>query len=335
MNDIKSISHPATLFSKKHMQYMKTFPTTADPILKRGFERLSKAAPLDYAVRVIKNMDIGPHGVGVGHKEFTQDSTQCYLHAVLWLITGNDQNATKSCDILMKWSKECESIKGGNAPLECAWAFPPFTRAAEILKYTWTKWTADHEKTFNAFIDRVGMPALLGRYVEIKKWNNNWILTMIECLIQIGLYRNDVAMVNKYAREFITVMPCCIFENGFSTETKRDQCHLQFQIGSLVQVCEMLFHQGMDLYGLNNNRISKCMEYHAFILNGGVPPEVKKEELKDVWFLHCSWEIGYNHYVNRKKMQMPETNKLLSKRGSRPEHVTFNWGPGWLHYLAY
>jgi hypothetical protein len=332
MNEIKKINHPALLFSSKHLEDLRNIPASKDPIIIKGFDKLKKTASLSYTINVIKNIDIGPYGVGVGHKEVTQDSTQCYLHAVMWLITRNDQYATKSLDILMKWSKECLSLKGTNAPLECAWAFPPFTRAAEILKYTWTKWTQQDELVFNAFLDKIALPNLLNRYKEIIKWNNNWILTIIECLIQIALYKNDVSMVHKYASEFIKVMPCCIYENGFSTETKRDQCHLQFQIGSLVQVCEMLWHQGIDLYKLNDNRIRKCMEYHAFILNGGVPTEVKKEDLKDVWFLSCAWEVGYNHYVNRKKMTMPETNKLLTKNGIRPEHVTFNWGPGWLHY---
>lgn len=334
MNEIKTINHPATLFGKKHLEDLKKIPSSQDPVNIKGFDKLKRTANLSYVTSVIKNVDIGPYGVGKGHKELTQDSTQCYLHAVMWLIAREDKYAAKSLDILTKWSTGCESIKGANAPLECAWAAPPFTRAAEILKYTWPKWTAGNEQVFNKFLDGIIVPNLLGRYKEIFKWNNNWILTIIESLIQIGLYKNDVAMVNKYVAEFCKSMPCCIFENGFSTETKRDQCHLQFQIGSLTQICEMMWNQGVDLYSMHDSRIRKCMEYHAFILNGGVPPEVKKEELKDVWFLHCAWEVGYNHYVNRRKMSMPETTKLLSKNGIRPEHVTFNWGPGWLHYKA-
>lgn len=148
------------------------------------------------------------------------------------------------------------------------------------------------------------------------------------------MYRNEVLTVNKYVEEFKKASCCCVNDIGFSTETKRDQCHLQFQIGSLVQICELCWQQGVDLYSVGDGRIRKCMEYHAYILNGGVPAEVKKEELKDVWFLSCSWEIGYNHYVNRRKRQMPETLKLLSKPMTRPEGMTFNWGPGWLHYKA-
>jgi hypothetical protein len=77
------------------------------------------------------------------------------------------------------------------------------------------------------------------------------------------------------------------------------------------------------------------MEYHACILNGGCPPNVKREQLKDVWFMPSTWELGYNHFVNRRKMSLPHTKQLLEKEKpklNRPEMMSFNWGPGWLHY---
>ena len=42
-----------------------------------------------------------------------------------------------------------------------------------------------------------------------------------------------------------------------------------------------------------------------------IDAELKKEDIKDNWFLPSSWEIGYNHFVNRTHKNMPQTLKLL------------------------
>jgi hypothetical protein len=101
----------------------------------------------------------------------------------------------------------------------------------------------------------------------------------------------------------------------------------------------MCWHQGVkDVYAHLDNRIMKCLEFHASILNGNIPLSLKGQPLKDVWFMPSSWDIGYNHYVNRCKFQMPQTKLLLDKekpKPNRPEWLSFNWGPGWLHYNSY
>jgi hypothetical protein len=79
------------------------------------------------------------------------------------------------------------------------------------------------------------------------------------------------------------------------------------------------------------------MEYHASILNGKKPNDIKPEELKDVWFMPSVWDIGYNHYINRKKLSQKiliETEILLKSKNNRPEKLTFNWGPAWIHYMS-
>ena len=104
--------------------------------------------------------------------------------------------------------------------------------------------------------------------------------------------------------------------------------HCQFQLASQIQIAEMAWHQGVNVY---DNVLMTSMEYQARILNGEVPCELKKEDIKDNWFLPSSWEIGYNHFVNRTHKNMPQTLKLLLIK--RPEtKMSFNWGPGFLHY---
>jgi hypothetical protein len=188
------------------------------------------------------------------------------------------------------------------------------------------------DKILNAFLDKIVIPNLKGRYKEISQWKNNWVFTIQEALMQIAIFRNDKLSFNWVKDEFKKSFETAVEASGKNTETTRDMIHCQFQIASQVQICEMCFHQGVFIYSMLENRLCKSVEYHAYILNGGVPKNINKSELHDVWFMDCVWEIVYNHFNKRKDLPMPETKKLLSQR--RPEMITFNWGPAILHYTT-
>ena len=82
------------------------------------------------------------------------------------------------------------------------------------------------------------------------------------------------------------IKPC-----GECTETNRDLFHSQFGLGGLIQLAEIAWHQGVDLYGYDFNKLSKAMEFHAYITNGG-KPEVCNYALKGIGFLPCGWEVS-------------------------------------------
>ena len=312
----------------KQLKKLESIASTSN----KGVIQLTKYSPLSYQPKPLQCVDIGPYGSGCGHKEFIDDCMQMYAQALMYIITKDTKHAQKSIDIMTAWCTTCTVFKGSNAPLECGWGGAAMVRSAELLKYVCPKlWTQTQDAMLNAFIKTILLPNLTGRYNEIAKWNNNWILTIQEALLQIALYQDDMPRVSKILDEFKQSLCKCVAEDGFSTETKRDMCHLCFQIGSMVQVAEMAWHQGIDLYSHGNSRIVKCMEYHAFILNGGVPAGLTKEDLKQVWFQPCAWDIGYNHFVNRKNASMPETKKLMETKNNRPERIVFNWGPAWVH----
>lgn len=324
---MKPFYHPGGVLGSRQFVFLQRVKSSTNEVFKKGIKRLTDSVKLNYTPKVIKNVDIGAYGVGTGHNEFIGDSCQCYYQVLMFVIHNNEAHARKAIEILDAWVKGCETFTGSNAPLECAWGGTNMVRAAEILKYMFKGWTSDFEKRFNGFLDKIVIPNLINRYNEIAKWKNNWILTIQEARIQIAIFRDDRKSFDFFIQEFSKSMSDCIHECGMNTETKRDLMHCQFQIGSIVNICEMCYHQGINLY---TDRIRKCMEYHALIINGGCPQDVKKEELKEVWFMGCSWEIGFNHYTNRLKVAMSETDKLLKRY--RPEKPALCWGPAWIHY---
>ena len=338
---ILTIKHSATTLGPSQLQNLKTSQSSPNVSIKTGFDILSRESNLNYKSKVLPNIDIGPHGVGVGHDEFVGDSMQIYHLALMFLATNDIRYKKKALELQDEWNTKCKSFQGSNAPLECAWGGINMIRSVELLKHykplQTSQWDSAFETRFKDFLKRIIVPNLLSRYNEITKWNNNWILTIQEALLQYYLYTDSIINPNKIIEDFIKVRPKCVpFDCGMCTETKRDLIHSQFQIGSVVQFAEMCYHQGIDLYNIHNNLISKCMEYHAMLLNGKLPEgsPIKKEELKDVWFMPSVWDIGHNHFTYRQSspLTMKETTMLLNTKKNRPEKLSFNWGPGWIHH---
>jgi hypothetical protein len=329
MNEVLSFKHPGGVLGPKQIESLKTVQSRNDTYSKKAFAKLKSTTPLDYKPCVIKHVNIAPYGKGQGHAEFTNDCTQAYLQVLMWIITNDKRHCDVSIKIIKAWCQGCEKFEGSNAPLEAAWGITALVRATELLKYTWNGWngsTSETEKHLIAFIDKLMWPVLTTRYNEIIRWKNNWILTIIEALLQISIFKNDLKTFNKYIKDYRDVCTCCIHPSGQNTETKRDLMHCAFQIGSQVQIAEMCHHQGLNLYEC----LYKTLEYHAGILNGVIPEDVKHDELKYVWFTHSAWTIGLNHFENRIKRPMPQLRKMIERH--TPEQALFNWGPGWVHF---
>lgn len=336
---IITITHPATTLSIQQIKKMSLIPSNSniDEVHKKGFLLLQKDTNVYHKCRVIPDIDIAAYGKGKGHDEFTGDAMQILNLSLMFLCTADSKYAEKAMTLQDEWNTTCKSFKGSNAPLECAWGSTCMLRSIELLKYSYQNYVNNKgfEDRFKVFLNNIIIPNLTYRYNEIKKWNNNWILTIQEALLQYYLYINDIPNVNKIINEFKDAIKKCITHDcGRCSETTRDLIHSQFQLGSIVQIAEMCWNQGVNIYNVHNNIIYKCLEYHANILNGSIPEGMKKEELKDVWFMPSVWDIAYNHYVKREKINggMPHTDKLLRTKTNRPEKLTFNWGPAWIHY---
>lgn len=327
------IKHPATTLSTKQSLILQNAKGSNIDIYKKGFEILAKYCNLNYKPRSLPIVDIGAYGSGSGHDEFVGDAMQCYNLILLYLATKDERYAVTALKIQETWQNTLKEFKGSNAPLEMAWGATCIVRGFELLKHMYPKWNKIIEEKFNQYIELFILPTLKGRYNEVAKWNNNWILTIQEALIQVALFRNDIDEFYRLVHEYMQKVQCCINKNdGSCTETCRDLIHSQFQIASAIQIAEMCWHQGIDVYSFNEECLKKCMEYHASILNGIVPIGRKKEELKDVWFMPSAWEVGYNHYAVRKQQKLPHTLQLLNTKNNRPEKVSFNWGPSWMFY---
>jgi hypothetical protein len=335
---MKRIIHPATLTSPsdvKTLSNLGSCPVSKLSLINSAKEKLFKDVKLNCKSQALTTVDIGPGGVGVGHKEFTEDGKQAYAQALAYLITKEEVYACNCMNILNDWATKCTVFKGANAPLEAAWGTASMSRACELVKYTvpnWAKYKAMEDCYVN-WVRKMLMPHLLGLTEKYKlKWGfyNNWHTSIIEARLQFALLTDDLESANVCIEEYKKILASYVKDDGFTGETLRDSDHCCFGLAGLVQICELAFHQGVDLYSLRNNVLHKCIEFHAELYGTKKVPKDLASKFNISQFKICNWvqpsawEIARKHYCGRKSYTMRNTDALL--QGIRPAGYALHWG---------
>lgn len=323
MSTITQIRHPATLIDPQSVWSLKNKNN-------RYISHIVSEATRFTQPKAIPVVNIGFGGSGLGHLEFTSDAKAAYANALAYLATENTTFAENTLRILNAWSTTCKTFTGPNAPLEAAWGTAAMARACELLKYTYpSTQNINTETSFIDWVRRLLMPHLRGETERYRlNWGfyNNWHTSINEARLQFALLCDDIPEVNGCLQRYITIFNSYVNDVGTTGETYRDSDHCCFGLAGLVQTCELAFHQGVNLYQLRNNLLHKCMEIHAGMLGCGVFPSCvdKTKLIVYRWIQPCGWEISYAHFVNRKGLNMPYTNQLLTR--IRPCGFELHWG---------
>ena len=325
--------HPGTMFLKSEIPEMLK-RTKTNPKSASAYANLEKATPHTYIPKPHAHMTINwgrwdPATARV-HTELMADGQQSYQQALMYVLTNDQTYAKNALAIVNAWSTVNVSADGTNMPLEFAWCQPSFARAMELLKYTYPHYVTEGvpvEKAYMKWLDEVVMPLLTKRI----SWTNNWLITMCAARMQIAILRNDHTEFQNTIAAFKSYVPDLIETCGLPVEVKRDLTHTQFTLGSLAMVCQMAWNQGVDLYSYSNNIVFKAFEMTAAILLGEKPPATKGIDLKTLSMKPAFWDTVIYHYVEVKKLCMPNATKLLSEK--RPEFILWCWGLSTLtHY---
>jgi len=125
---------------------------------------------------------------------------------------------------------------------------------------------------------------------------------------------NDNGMARKPTLDLWNGAPPEAFVDGLCAETFRDLGHCDLGYSQLINVAEIAWHQGIDLYGLEAKRITAFMEFENWLRTADTIPEQYYRVIPSG--LGFTFEIGYNHYHNCMGMDLPNTKKLIEL--SRP-----------------
>jgi len=325
----KKLVHPGGVIDPTSLTALRKLSSTPnDPRVVN----LKTITPIGYKPLAIANVNVLPYGAGNGHKEFVGDGEMAYKSAVAYQVTTNEAYATQVVTILDAWASKCVSFQGSNAPLEAAWGTAAMARAAELLKYTWPGWNyCGVEKRYLAWVDKF----ILKHLVTPLGWDdrNNWGLSICEARLILSILREGtVTPTYDWSKEFLwcqyqyqRIHSGYVMDTGQTGEWVRDGYHTAFGLGSLIQIPEILWHHGIDLYSFRNSLMCKATEFFGCSLLGERPPGAVGNT-KDIWFVSGGWYIAHKHYCGRKGLPMPKTKAVLAK--NRHDGFTFHWGLG-------
>ena len=270
-------------------------------------------------------------------KKMEDDFNAAYLNAILWSSTKEVDYAKKSLEILEGYADELELIPATNdAPLLAGLEGLKIVTAIEILRYTYSGITELQIEKVSKMIKNVFLPVCEKFYLAKPYTNGNWGGIVTKMYMASAIFFDNEAMYKKAIDFYLNGNDNGNIKNyvddstGQIQESGRDQIHTQLGIGALATVCEIAYQQGDDLYGAFNNRLLRGFEYVAQYNLGD--DRVPFKVWKDVSGKYCHWtkisainrgrfcpiyEMAYHHYVSRKELQMPYTEKVVQK--TRPE----------------
>lgn len=352
--DVPRFVHPGVFLGDQQLASIRTRLAAQEQNAMDMLRRLeaSRLAQLDWQAKPRAVVECGSYSKpDNGCTDETNDARAAYAHALLWMIKGDERHARKAVEIMDAWSG---TLAGGhtlaNAPLQAAWAAELWPRAAELIRYSYPAWSVERVDRFGTMLRTQYLPNIraMGKCHVF-----NWQASAIEARMNMAVFLDDrplfdeaVAMWPERAQASIYLekdgaMPRShsqcpkqgealikdwfgqrVFRSGHAQETCRDLAHTAYGIAALANAAETAYIQGVNLYGLEQERMMGVMEYHAMLKNNdSISSNVCGGTL--IGDLHGTMHVGYHHYVHRLGLSLPQTERWRSTR---------TWSEGYFHY---
>lgn len=330
--------HPGLLHRNHDLERMKEMVAAGKEPWKAGFSKLAMhpQSSADWVPNPKEHVErtlLTGYSKNIG--ELERDANAAYQNALMWCITGDEKHAQASINIINAWSATLKVFNGTDVELGAGLCGFKMVNAAELMRYTYSKWDKADISRCERMLREIFYPPLK----DFALWaHGNWDLSCMKTMMAIGIFCNDHTMFNKAVDYFYkgpgngALTHYVINDTGQVQESGRDQAHTQLGIGQLAEMCEIGWGQGLDMYGAANNRLLKGFEYVAkYNLGEDVPftpytdrsgrfPAMKISP-RNTQSLRAIFEMVFNHYVRRKGLTAPWTQKAAEK--IRPEGAGF------------
>jgi len=172
----------------------------------------------------------------------------------MWVFTGDAAYAAKATDILDKWAVANTIWGGGENMLDIGDYAPYFIPAADILKSTYTGWTADNTAHVNNYFSNVLYPA---SWVPNPLRDCNKGAIQLQIALGIAAFLDDEVKWNQ-AIEVYRMDAGGGLRNSIASgqigDTGRDD-HWFGQAWALTWGAEVAFKQGVDMFAELDNRL--------------------------------------------------------------------------------
>jgi hypothetical protein len=352
------LPHPCLLHSNEDFEYIKAqldkgkqpwtnafehLTRVGNPYSQKGYNPspVKKLARLDATNWAAKDRWIKEgieadwyEGVHSNYMNFSRDCAAAYAQAVLWKITGEEEYAKTSVNILNKWAGTCVGYitnKSGEFidPNEqlIALVVYQFANAAELMR-DYGGWSSDDFIKFkNWMIDvfYTRNSAFLSSHNSAKcplhEWFN-WDLANMTSMLSIAILADDNFKINEAIQYFKMGSGSGMIYNGIPfthqdpdsqeilgqcQESGRDQGHSTLCVAMLSIFCKMAASVGEDLFAYDNYRPLSMFEYYAKY-NVGTREE-KSEDGKSWLMKNFKYDVSSVPFTTLEKCTSSEASK--------------------------
>jgi len=286
-------------------------------------------------------------GLISNYSSFTNDVRAAWQNSLMWFITNNTAHKTLATTILDAWGSNLTNIIGTDASLLVGLEGTLFVNAAEIMRWEagWVEagssWAGGNGFSVQLYWLFARQSVIIGQA--------NYGMISIQALLAFAVYLDDVVLWNYAMNEYVNGL-CAglpgMFQpgTGQSSETGRDQGHVQSGLGWTAYGARVARSQGAELYGLQDNLLLTGAEYTAkFNLNGSVPFDPsfyrceavlvggpwKEPSTQNFGIGQAAvWDIFYWEYVVRRGLKADWVVKAREAYGMEG-HQTTSDQPGW------
>ncbi|MGI5282105.1 alginate lyase family protein [Nonomuraea polychroma] len=340
-----TFAHPGVLVSKAQLDFVRSKVNAGAQPWKAAYDQMvaSSLASLSRTPKPRAVVECGSYSnPNYGCTDERQDALAAYTDALIWYISRDSRYAQKAIQIMDAWSAVITDHTNSNAPLQTGWAGSSWPRAAEIIRYTYTGWSATGVNRFATMLRNVYLPEVInGRATT----NGNWELSMMDAAIGIAVFLEDRAAYDKAVSTFRARMPAYIyltsdgafpkgpagssidtrsevvaywhgqetFVDGLSQETCRDLTHTGYGLAAIAHIAETARIQGQDLYPEIADRLRHALGLHAkYQLGAAVPSWLCGGDL--TLGLGPVTEVGFNALNHRMGIAMSNTQALTERQ---------------------
>jgi hypothetical protein len=363
--------HPGVFVSGAQLDFVKNKIAAGAQPWTAAYNNLkgTSSASLTYTPHPIALVECGAsNNPDIGCTNELNDALAAYGDALIWYYSGNSAYAQKSIQILDAWSSTLQDNVFNttiyvNGILESGWAGLPFTRAAEILRYSNSGWSSTDTTQFTAMLTRAFLPH------TITPWAGgagNWITLAADADMEFGVFTNNQATYNTGVAIWKRELPALIyinsdgatpqpvtggstsasgitadwhapttFINGLEQETCRDNTHTLMGLAAAVDGAETARIQGLNLYTDAGTQAQArftasyelAASYTLAYLNGSAQTNwVCPGAYSEAGAgYELGWEVAYNEYANSLGVAMPNTRQLILKERPAPAALFTDW----------
>jgi hypothetical protein len=340
-------AHPGALDSKAELDFVKAKIQAGIQPWKGEFDRAVNSSFANQTPHALAHINSTTEDANISR----DDAIGAYTEALLWYYSGDEAYAQKAVAILNAWSALQGFTAGSEQDkLQAGWIGAVFAPAAEIMR-GYSGWASADITNLQSMFKRVFYPQLN----TPSFWNGNVDLTQIDAMMGIAVFNEDVTEFNagiarwkaRNSSYFYLTADGAVppirgdggnvksfwskplkWIDGLTQETCRDNGHhAQFALGSALHAAEIAWHQGVDIYSSETARFTAALELLASQFATG-NMQGTCANLSPTGDRYDTWEIGFNHYHNRKEIALPNTEELILTQ-IRPNASRTDWNLVW------